>query len=359
MTIGRVAILTQNHNGRAACHYCGHCERGCTTFSYFSSINATLPAAQKTGNLTLRPFSVVESILLDPKTSRARGVRVIDANTNAVTEYEGRVVFLCASALESARLLLNSTSERFPTGLANDSDQVGRNVMDHIFFAGANGEMPGFLDKTTYGNRPNGIYVARFRNVKSKHPDFVRGYGFQGGAGRSGWDRGQWTPGYGADFKRSLIADLGSWGFWLGAFGEMLPNPENRLTLDAAVKDKWGIPAAHIECKLGENEMAMHRDMQVTAAELLAAAGATNIHTYTSPILPGLCIHEMGTARMGRDPKTSVLNAHNQAHSVKNLFITDGACMASTANQNPSITYMALTARAANYAVESMKKREL
>jgi choline dehydrogenase-like flavoprotein len=359
MTIGRVAILTENHNGRAACHYCGRCERGCITFSYFSSINATLPAARKTGRLTLRPFSVVESVLYDPKQDRVRGVRVIDANTNDALEFEGKVVFLCASAIESARLLLNSRSDRFPNGLANDSDQVGRNLMDHIFFAGANGEMPGFLDKTTYGNRPNGIYVARFRNVKTKHPDFVRGYGFQGGAGRSDWERGQWTPGFGADFKRSLLADLGPWNLGVQAFGEMLPNPENRVTIDPDMKDKWGIPAAHISCSLGENEMAMHRDMQVTAAEILAAAGAKNISTYTSPILPGLCIHEMGTARMGRDPKTSVLNAHNQAHAVKNLFITDGACMASTANQNPSITYMALTARAVNYAVDQMKRREL
>jgi choline dehydrogenase-like flavoprotein len=329
------------------------------TFSYFSSINATLPAAQKTGRLTLRPFSVVESVLYDPKQDRVRGVRVIDANTKEAMEYEGKIVFLCASALESARLLLNSKSERFPNGLANDSDQVGRNVMDHIFFAGANAEMPGFLDKTTYGNRPNGIYIPRFRNVKSKHPDFLRGYGFQGGAGRSGWDRGQWTPGFGADFKRSLISELGPWGMGINAFGEMLPNPDNRLTLDADVKDKWGIPAARISCSVGENEMAMHRDMQITAAEILTAAGAKNVSTYTSPILPGLCIHEMGTARMGRDPKTSVLNAHNQAHTVKNLFITDGACMASTGNQNPSITYMALTARAVNYAVDQMKRREI
>jgi choline dehydrogenase-like flavoprotein len=298
-------------------------------------------------------------VLYDPKRDRVRGVRVIDANTNQALEFEGSVVFLCASAIESARLLLNSKSDRFPNGLANDSDQVGRNLMDHIMYGGANGDMPGFLDRTTFGNRPNGIYVARFRNVKSKHPDFMRGYGFQGGASRSGWDRGQWTPGFGADFKRSLINDLGPWGFWLGGFGEMLPNPENRVTIDPQVKDRWGVPAAHIVCSLGENEMAMTRDMQVTAAELLAAAGAREIHTYQSPILPGLCIHEMGTARMGRDPKTSVLNAYNQAHAVSNLFITDGACMASSANQNPSITYMALTARAVNHAVEQMKRREI
>ena len=359
MTIGRVAILTQNHNGRAGCHYCGKCERGCVTLSYFSSVNATLPAAQKTGRLTLRPFSVVESVLYDPKTNRARGVRVVDANSKEALEFEGNLVFLCASAIESARLLLNSKSDRFPNGLANDSNQVGRNLMDHIFFAGGNGEMPGNLDKTTFGNRPNGIYVARFRNVKSKHPDFLRGYGYQGGAGRSGWDRGEWMPGFGADFKRSLINDLGPWRLSIHGFGEMLPNPENRVTIDATVKDKWGIPAAHIECKLGENELAMTRDMQLSAAEILAAAGAKDIQTYTTPMLPGLCIHEMGTARMGRDPKTSVLNAYNQAHSVKNLFITDGACMASSANQNPSITYMALTARAVNFAVEELKRREI
>lgn len=359
MTIGRVAILTANHNGRAACHYCGYCERGCITLSYFSSVNATLPAARKTGRLTLRPHSVVESVLYDGGRGRARGVRVIDATTNEVTDFEGRVVFLCASTLESTRILLNSTSSRFPHGLANSSGALGQNLMDHTNFAGANGTIPGFTDKTTYGNRPNGIYVPRFRNVKSRHPDFLRGYGYQGDAYRAGWGRGARETGFGADFKKSLIETRGPWQMGLRGFGEMLPRPDNYVELDPVVKDRWGIPALRIHCTIGENERAQIRDIQVTAAELLAAAGATEITTYTDPVLPGLCIHEMGTARMGRDAGTSVLNGWNQSHDVPNLFVTDGACMASTANQNPSITYMALTARAARYAVGQMKQRAL
>ena len=357
LTIGRCAILTRPHNGRAACHYCGPCEKGCITHSYFSSLGSTLPAARATGRMTLRPDSVVESVVYDPTTGRARGVRVIDANTAAVEEFEARVVFLCASALESSRILLNSTSARFPNGLANGSDQVGRNVMDHCFGAGARGEMPGMVDRSSYGARPNGIYIPRFRNVTDQHPKFVRGYGFQGGAGRPGWGRD--GPGFGAAYKDSLINDLGPWSMGIGGWGECLPRQDNVATLDPTLKDKWGIPALKIECTWSPNEAAILQDVQETAAEMLEAAGAKNISSYNDHLPPGLCIHEMGTARMGRDPKTSVLNGWNQAHEVPNLFVTDGACMASSANQNPSITYMALTARACDYAVGRLNRREL
>ncbi len=357
LTIGRAAILTQNHNGRAACHYCGPCERGCITHSYFSSIGSTLPAARKTGRMTLRPNSVVESVLYDARTGRATGVRVIDDVTMQPIEFKARVVFLCASALESSRILMNSKSEHWPDGMANGSGALGKYVMDHCFGAGAGGTMEGMEDQTEYGNRPNGVYVPRFRNVNDKHPKFTRGYGFQGGAGRGGWGRG--GVGLGGAFKDGLIKGLGPWSMGLGGWGEMLPREDNYIALDPVKKDKWRIPALQIHCTHGPNEKAILEDIQVTAAEMLEAAGAKNISTHNSHLPPGLCIHEMGGARMGRDPRTSVLNGWNQAHDVPNLFVTDGACMASSGNQNPSITYMALTARAVAHAVELFNRREL
>jgi choline dehydrogenase-like flavoprotein len=359
LTIGRCAILTRPHLGRAACHYCGPCERGCITHSYFSSIGSTLPAAASTARLTLRPNTVVAQVMHDPRTDRATGVRAVDADTMQTLEFRGRLIFLCASALESARILLNSKTARFPNGLANSSGELGRNLMDHPFGAGASGMLPGMEDHKTFGNRPNGIYVPRFRNVTDKHPQFLRGYGFQGGADRRDWRRGVTTPGFGAEYKDSLLRELGPWRFQIGGWGECLPRPDNYVALHPTLKDKWGIPALHIQCTWGPNELAILQDMQETAVEILEAAGAKDIQTYNDELAPGLCIHEMGTARMGRDPKSSVLNAWNQAHEVPNLFVTDGACMTSSANQNPSITYMALTARACNYAVEQLKRRDL
>jgi choline dehydrogenase-like flavoprotein len=358
LTIGRVAILTRNHNGRAACHYCGPCERGCITHSYFNSIGSTLPAARKTGRMTLRPNSVVHSIIYDEAKDRATGVRMIDAVTMQPLEFQARVIFVCASALESARLLLNSKTARYSTGLGNSSGQLGKNVMDHAFGAGASGMIPGMEDQTYFGNRPNGIYVARFRNVKEKHPDFLRGYGFQGGAWRSGPDRPK--AGFGAEFKQALFRkDLGSWHFSMGGWTECLPREDNFIELHPTLTDKWGVPALRVHCTFGPNERALLEDVQKAGAEMLEAAGAKDIRTYNDHLPPGLCIHEMGTARMGRDPKTSVLNGHNQVWDAINVFVTDGACMTSSANQNPSITYMALTARAAEYAVESMKRNEI
>jgi choline dehydrogenase-like flavoprotein len=358
VTIGRCAVLTVDHRGRKACHYCGPCERGCITRSYFSSVNATLPAAQKTGNMTLRPYSVVHSVGFDSKTRRATGVRVIDGQTKTAIEFRGKVVFLCASALESARILLNSSTSEFSNGLGNSSGELGHNVMDHIMAAGAEAIIPGNEDRITLGRRPNGVYIPRFRNVKTKHKDFLRGYGYEAGGYREGWERGVMQAGIGADFKKS-ISKPGAWRFGMGGFGECLPNHNNFVEIDKQTVDAWGIPVLKMHATWGENELAIRKDMQIAAAEMLAAAGGKRIETFESEDPPGFCIHEMGTARMGRDPKTSVLNSFNQAHDVKNLFVTDGAAMVSSSCVNPSLTYMALTARACDFAVQQMKKGEL
>ena len=357
-TIGRCAILTQTHKGRAACHYCGECQRGCITQSYFSSLNSTLPAALKTGRLTIRPYSVVHSLNFDSQSRRISSVRVIDAQTKATMEFKGRLVFLCASTLESTRILLNSATPEFPNGLANSSGELGHNVMDHHMGAGASGIMPGHENKVPFGNRPNGIYIPRFRNVSTKQKEFLRGYGYQGGADREDWTRGLTAAGFGADFKNSLRKP-GPWRMGMGGFGECLPAHSNLVEIDKERVDAWGIPTLKISCEWGENERVMSRDIALQAAEMLAASGAGEITVYQSITPPGRGIHEMGTARMGRDPKTSVLNANNQAHDVRNLFVSDGACMTSSSCVNPSLTYMALTARACDYAVSKMKKGEL
>ncbi len=360
MTIGRAAVLTRPHNGRAPCHYCGPCDRGCSVGAYFCSLSTTLPAALETGRLTVRTHSIVHSLMYDENRDRVTGVRVIDARTHDPLEFRGRLVFLCASTLGSTQILLQSTSRRFPDGLGNSSGTLGHYLMDHHFKLGAVGTVPGLEDRYTYGRRPNGIYIMRFRNVdaRSRQPDFVRGYGYQGGAGREGWDRGIAAAGLGVDLKQRLRTP-GRWRMSLWAFGEILPRYENQVTLDPYVTDAWGIPALRIRCTLGDNERAMRRDMMDAGAEMLEAAGCTEVETWEDVYRPGEGIHEMGTARMGRDPATSVLNAHNQLHDVPNVFVTDGACMASAACQNPSLTYMALTARACDYAVEGMKRGEL
>jgi len=359
ITNARLAVLTEDHGGRQKCHLCGHCARGCITLSYFSSINSTLPAARKTGRLTLRPFSVVHSVIYDPVKRRATGVRVIDANTKQMFDVNAKVIFLNASAMESTRILLNSATSEFPNGLGNSSGELGHNLMDHIMAGGATGTLPWARDRREIGNRPDAIYVPRFRNVKTKHPDFLRGYGFEGRAERAGWDRGSEMPGFGAEFKKSLVGDLGPWEMSFDGFGEMLPRHENYIELDPHLVDAWGIPALRVNCVYSDNEKKMQADMVVSATEMLEALGATNIRPFKEDNPPGLVIHETGTARMGRDPKTSVLNGHNQMWDVPNVFITDGACMASTANQNPSITYMALTARAVDYAHQLLNRREL
>ena len=360
MTIGRTAILTEALNGRASCHYCGPCQRGCSTASYYSTLSVSLPVAMATGNLTLQPNSIVHSVVYDEEKGRATGVRVIDRESGNDTVYQGKVIFMCASALGTAQIMLNSTSRRFPNGIANSSGTLGRYLMDHHAYIIVSGEMPGFEDRYYYGNRPNGIYIPRFRNLDggSSH-GFLRGYGFQGAAMRPSWQRGRQMRGFGADLKNSL-RDPGPWVMFLRGFGETLPRHDNYCTIDPEVTDDWGIPALRMHVEYTENAFAMQDDIVVTASEMLEAAGAQNIRvTRRSIQSPGIANHEMGSARMGHNPKTSVLNAHNQAHDVPNLFVTDGSCMTSSAWQNPSLTYMALSARAAHFAADELAKGNL
>lgn len=359
LIIGRVANLTVPHNGRGSCQYRNLCGRGCQFGAYFSTQSATMPAAVATGNLTLRPFSIVNEILYDKDKKRAKGVRIIDAETMQSIEYEAKVVFLCASTLASTFILLNSIdSGALPDGLGNTSDQLGRNLMDHHFRCGANGDAEGYDDKYTYGRRANGFYVPRYRNFFGDKRDYLRGFGYQGSASRQGWQRDVAELSVGADLKNAL-QEPGKWTIGMGGFGEMLPYQDNRVTLDKTKKDKWGQHVLAIDCELKENEKKMRVDMMNDAAEMLEAAGMKNVTTWDGTSYPGMAIHEMGTARMGKDPKTSVLNKWNQMHDVKNVFVTDGSCMTSAACQNPSLTYMALTARAVNFAVEALKKGDL
>jgi choline dehydrogenase-like flavoprotein len=366
VTIGRTAVLTEAIGDRQPCHYCGPCYRGCSTGSYFSSQSSTLPAARTTGNLTLRPHSLAHSVIYDEERDRAAGVRFVDTQSGELHEVYAPVIFLCASTLGTTRLLLNSRSTRFPDGLGNSSGVVGHYLMDHHFIVGAGGEVPGLLDRYYEGNRPNGFYIPRYRNLSSPGSDrlkFVRGYGYQGGAGRGGWGRGAGEPGIGVELKRKL-REPGPWGVGMTGFGECLPYRENTALLDAQQTDKWGIPVLRIDCSWGENELAMREDMRTQAAEMLEAAGCSNVNSWDGNqpgelgAEPGLGIHEMGTARMGRDASTSALNGNNQLHDCPNVYVTDGACMTSSACQNPSITYMALTARAVDHAVRAMQRRD-
>ncbi len=358
MVMGRSANLTQPHNGRGTCQYRNLCARGCPFGAYFSTQSSTLPAAVATGNLTLRPFSIVNRILYDKDKKRASGVLVIDAETNQSIEYKAKVVFVCASTLASAFILLNSVDESFPDGIGNTSGQLGHNLMDHHFRCGASAKVDGYEDKYYYGRRPNGIYIPRFRNLFGDKRDYIRGFGYQGGASREGWAREVAELNIGGEFKDALC-EPGQWSMGIGGFGEMLPYYENRVFIDKSKQDKWGQPVLAIDCELKENEKKMRVDMVNDAAEMLEVAGFKKINTYDNGSFPGMAIHEMGTARMGRDPKTSVLNRWNQMHDVPNVFVTDGSCMTSAACQNPSLTYMALTARAADFAVSELKKGNL
>ena len=361
VTITRVANLTRDHEGRTRCQARNQCARGCSFGAYFSSLSATLPAARKTGRLTVVTDAIVESVLYDDKTDRAIGVRVIDGKTKSSRDYLGRLIFLNASTIGTAQILLNSKSRRFPNGLANSSGEVGHNLMDHLSKAGAHGVVPGLEDEYYFGRRPTGAYIPRFRNLGGK-PDagvsFTRGYGIQAGAGRAGWDRGSRSLGIGTALKQSL-REPGEWTMSLQGYCECLPRHENHISLDPERKDGWGIPVVHIHWSWSENEKALRADMKMQSAEMLEAAGCKNVQTYDDDAPMGFSVHEMGTVRMGSDPKTSVLNAHNQAHDVPNLFVTDGSCMASTSCVNPSITYMALTARAVAFAVEEVNRRKL
>ncbi|RFB06030.1 GMC oxidoreductase [Parvularcula marina] len=361
LLMGRIAHLTepteeQKELGRGQCQFRNLCYRGCSYGAYFSSLSATLPAAERTGNLTIVTDAIGHSVIYDPATGRASGVRVVDYNTKEGRTYTAKVVFLCASAIGSTHMMLNSISEQFPNGIANSSGALGRYLMDHVSGFGVSGTMPGFADKYYAGKRPGGIYVPRFRNLPGQTPetDFVRGYGFQGGGARADWRRGTYQAGVGAELKERLRTP-GPWSFGFSIFGEMLPRAENRITLSRNT-DKWGIPLPHIDCTLGDNDLKLAARALEDATEMLETAGVVQLRTRAEPAPPGHGIHEMGSARMGRNPRESVLNRWNQAHDVPNLFVTDGACMTSSACQNPSLTYMALTARAARHAGELMKE---
>ena len=355
MTIGRTANITQDHKGRTRCQSRNLCYRGCPYGAYFSSQSSTLPAAVATGNLTLQPNSMVESVLYDFENDRVSGVRIMDAITKEITEYKAKVIFLCASTLGTTQILLNSANRRYSDGLANSSGALGLYLMDHHGGVGASATFEGFEDSYYFGARPNGIYVPRFRNIKDEHLDFVRGYGYQGRASRQGWERGGQQRGFGADFKEALTKP-GQWNFTFYGKGETLPDQRNKVTLNKDQVDKFGLPVLHIDAKNRENELNMRIDCASTAAEILEQAGGKNIKELNINISPGSDVHEMGTARMGNDPKTSVLNKWNQSHDIKNLFVTDGSFMVSSATQNPSLTYMAFTARAVDYCVKEMKK---
>ena len=355
---GRNANATRALPGRSACQYRDACWLGCPVGGYFSTQSSTLPAAMKTGRLTLKPFSIVTEVLYDKDRKRATGVRVIDAVSNETTDYTARVIFLCASALNSTWLLLRSATDVWPGGLGSSSGELGHNLMDHHFRVGAGGTLEGLDDKYYFGRRPTGFYIPRYRNLFGEKRNYLRGFGYQGGAGRDGWSRAVAELGVGGDFK-DRAAQPGPWTIGATAFGEMVPNHDNKIGLDTTKKDKWGLPVLKIDCATGENERLMRVDMMNDMADMLEQCGVKNVGTYDAGYFPGMGIHEMGTARMGRDPKTSVLNSHNQVWDAPNVFVTDGACMTSAACQNPSLTYMALTARAADFVVNELKRQNL
>lgn len=364
LTIGRTAHITEGTKpglGRSTCQYRDRCMRGCPFGAYFSSNSSTLPTAEATGNMTLRPNSIAHEVIYDEKTGKASGVKVIDAETKEVLVFKAKVIFLCASAIASASILLQSKSERFPNGLGNDSGELGHNIMDHHFHVGASGIAEGFDDKYNKGRRANGVYIPRFRNLggDTDQKEFLRGYGYQGGAGRGSSSELVAELKYGKELKEEILKP-GQWRISLTAFGETLPDHSNRMYLDYEKKDEWGLPTITFDAAFGDNEMAMRKDMKEQAEKMLTAAGFKNVTGYDNGgKAMGLGIHEMGTARMGHDPKTSVLNKYNQVHTCKNVFVTDGAFMTSAGCQNPSLTYMAFTARAANFAAEQIKKGNL
>ncbi|MFN8436824.1 MAG: GMC family oxidoreductase [Cytophagales bacterium] len=361
VTPSRVANLTKGLSGRGPCQYRNLCSRGCPFTGYFSSNGVTLPAAMLTGNLTLVTNSIVVEVLYDKNKKKASGVRVIDTLTHKVTEYFAKIIFLNASTIATASILLNSKSDVFPDGLGNSSGQIGHNLMDHFLLTGASGVYEGFEDSYYYGRSPGSIHIPRFRNVdeKTKMPDFIRGYGIQGKGERFGWDdMYAKVDGFGKEFKEK-ITKPGPWEIWLGGWGETLPNFDNKVSLDANGKDKWGIPLTKISFQYGENEKAMRKDIKSSCQEMLEKSGFKNINAFDYDKPAGSAVHEMGTVRMGRDPKTSVLNGFNQMHDVSNVFVTDGSCMTSSATQNPSLTYMALTARACEFAVSELNKGNL
>ena len=357
---GRTANMTEPkpEQGRTSCQYRNKCWLGCPFGGFFSTQSSTLPAAVKTGNLTLRPFSIVKEILYDKDKKRATGVIVIDAQTNESYEFNSKIIFVNASSFNSTWLLMNSATDVWEGGLGSSSGELGHNVMDHHFRIGASATVEGYDDKYYYGRRPSGFYVPRFRNWGDDKRDYLRGFGYQGSASRQGWKRDVAEMGIGADLK-DAISEPGPWQIGMTAFGEMLPEHSNRIYMDPNKTDKWGLPVLAMDVSIRENELRMRKDMQQDAIDMFEASGLTNVQGFEKEYYPGMGIHEMGTARMGRDPKTSVLNGYNQVWDALNVFVTDGACMTSASCVNPSLTYMALTARAASFAVDELKKGNL
>ena len=358
VTAGRVAHITSDkkYDGRSKCQFRNRCIRGCPFGGYFSSVSSTLPAAERTGNMTLRANSIVHEAIYDAATGKASGVKVIDRETKESMVFNAKIVFLCASSMASSAILMQSKSERFPNGLGNDSDQLGRNIMDHQLGVGANGTFDGFEDKYYKGRKPNGVYIPRFRNLDTDtKKDYLRGFGYQGGASRGNWEEAIAEHAFGKDLKEAVLKP-GGWSMGIMGFGEVLPYEENRFTLDYDNLDEWGLPTLTFDAEFKDNEWKMRDDMKAQAVAMLEQAGFKNVNAYDNPGALGLGIHEMGTARMGRDPKTSVLNGYNQVHTCPNVFVTDGSFMTSASCVNPSLTYMAFTARAANYAAEQLKK---
>jgi choline dehydrogenase-like flavoprotein len=358
MIIGRTANITEPLPGRTNCQYRDKCWLGCPFGAYFSTQSSTLPAAQATGKLTLRPWSIVTQVLYDKDKKRATGVEIIDAETNKTYQYKSKIVFLNASTINSAWLLMNSATDVWPDGLGSSSGELGHNLMDHHLDAGAYGVVEGYEDKYVYGRRANGIYIPRFRNLFGDKRDYLRGFGYQGGAGREGWDREIAELSIGAEL-RSALSEPGAWTMGVGGFGETLPYHDNKVTLDKTRRDKWGLNIPAIDAVIRDNEKKMRKDMQGDAIEMMTAIGLKNVQGFDNNPVLGRGIHEMGTCRMGKDPKTSVLNKWNQVWDAPNVFVTDGSFMTSTNCVNPSLTYMAFTARAANHAVDELKKMNI
>lgn len=361
ITIGRTANMTAplaHSPQRGTCQYRNLCSRGCPYGAYFSSNSSTLPAAEKTGNMTLRPNSVVYELIYDEQKGKATGVKVLDAESGEQVEFFAKVIFLCASTFGSTFIMMNSISNRFPNGFGNDSGELGCNIMDHHLAVGASASVEGFEDQYYYGRRANGMYIPRYRNIGKDKRDYLRGFGYQGGASRQGWSGLVKELSIGADLK-SAVAKPGSWSVGMGGFGEILPYHDNKVVINKEKKDKHGLPTLTFDAILRDNELKMRKDMAQDAAEMLEAGGFKNIQTYDRETGVGLGIHEMGTARMGKDPKTSVLNKWNQVHACKNVFVTDGSFMTSAGCQNPSLGYMAFTARAVDRAVNELKKNNI
>ncbi|WP_136481626.1 GMC oxidoreductase [Cognatitamlana onchidii] len=361
LTIGRSANKTGDavHEGRSNCQFRRRCVRGCPFGGYFSSNSSTLPAAERTGNMHLRPNSIAYEIVYDDEKGVASGVRIIDAETREKIFFRASIIFSCASTIGSASILMQSKSERFPNGLGNDSGELGHNIMDHLSKSGASAKVEGFEEFYYKGRRPNGFYIPRFRNLdeKTQQKEFLRGYGYQGSASRTNWKSGLGELSYGEDLKEEMMKP-GHWRIGMGGFGECLPYHDNKMTLNYEKLDDWGLPTVNFDVTFRNNEIKMKEDITEQAVAMLKAAGFKDVEGHNPESTPGIAIHEMGAARMGHDPKTSVLNKHNQIHAVPNVYVTDGACMASSACQNPSLTYMALTARAANHAAQEFKKNK-